>query len=205
MKNRLLLLAGIAILLVLISSCASEDTAVQPPSWKGFNYIVKKAVADGKPGDTEEIERGNLVPGDQIKIYAVRKSKGKKIGEIRGDIYVRTTLLPAVGAPVIEEYSKPVVSLANSSLDGWEDPYITYDLPAYEGEYRHYKVEVACRFYFRAFGNENSEVDLSDRTSHEEPYIGNIYTNYDTFSPLNGGDAATGMGTTLEYQTLYED
>lgn len=203
MKNKLTFaLAGITLL--LLTSCLGDFDAptVQPPSWKGFNYVVRKNVAGG---ETEQEERGAIQPGNSIRVYAVRKSAGKNIGKIDGAIYIRTTLTPKTGNVVVKNLDALVTTLPNAAMDGWENPYASFDLPKYEGEYLRYKVEVACNFYFRANGTEDSEVDYGDRTSHEEPYIGNIYTNYTTFSPLNGGDASTSQGGNgIVYQTLYE-
>ena len=150
------------------------------------------------------MERGELVPGDEIKVYAVRKNRGSNIGQVSGDIHLRYTLYPEKGNVISGTISNPVTSLANNSFDGWEDPYATFTLPSTDMPYEYFKVEVACQFYFKAFGNQNSDVDYSDQTHHEEPYIGNIYTDFANFHPMNGGSANSGnYGGGLQYHTIH--
>lgn len=191
---------------MIMTACSSNESGptVAPPSWKGFNYVVKKDKPEGEP---ELIERGAINPGDEIKVYAVRKSQGKLVGQINGTIYVRYTAYTGPGLPKTEVLDKSVTSTPNASLDGWEDPYATFSLPAIEGECDYYKVEVACQLYFHTFGNQNSDVDFSDNESHIEPYIGHIYTDPAYFHPLNGGSANSGKDGNedngLQYHTIY--
>ena len=177
MKNKILLLF-VSFIALAFAGCSENNDGplVTPPSWKGFNYVVKRTVEGGQAGEYEQIERGELVPGDEIKVYAVRKNRGSNIGQVSGDIHLRYTLYPEKGDVISGTISNPVTSLANNSYDGWEDPYATFTLPSTDMPYEYFKVEVACQVYFKAFGNQNSEVDYSDQTHHEEPYIGNIYT-----------------------------
>ena len=202
MKNKVILLIT-AFCACLLSSCAFEDPLVAPPSWKGFNYVVKQPV-HGNPGDTVQVERGALYPGAPVRVSAVRKSQGRLIGQITGTIKLRCTLYPSTGAPQTTVTDGSVMSLANDTYDGWKDPYATFILPSFEGDYDYFKVEVACRFLFNTFGNQDSEVDFSDETSNEAPYLGNIYTDRATFHPMNGGSATSGNeGSDLKYHTIY--
>ncbi len=201
MKNKIATLL-IATLAVVMTSCSenNDGPTVTPPSWKGFNYVVKTTVGD----KTEQTERGAIKPGDEIKVYAVRKSVGKLIGEINGTIYIKYTAYMAEGAPQVVTLSKSALSIANDKWDGWEDPYATFTMPVLDGECTYYKVEAACDLYFKAFGNQNSEVDYGDATFHEAPYIGEIHTDLTNFHPLNGGSASTGyVAGELKYYTLY--
>lgn len=187
-----------------MTACSPNENGpvVAPPSWKGFNYVVKKAVGE----DYVQTERGPIAPGDEVKIYAVRKSQGKLVGQITGTIYLRYTAYPKTGAPQTGTLDKAVTSVANSNLDGWEDPYATFTLPALEGdgECEYYKVEAACQLYFRTFGNQNSDIDFSDTESHMDPYIGHIYTESSGFHPMNGGSANSGREAGgLKYHTIY--
>lgn len=205
MKNKIIILL-VSLLAFVFTGCSENNDGplVTPPSWKGFNYVVKKAVPDGQAGENEQIERGPVEPGDEIKVYAVRKNKGVLIGQISGNIHVRYTLYPETGDVISGTIINPVTSLANSSYDGWEDPYATFTLPSADTPYEYFKVEVACQLYFKAFGNQNSEVDYSDQTSHEEPCIGSIFTDLANFHPMNGGSANSGQaGGDPKYHTIY--
>lgn len=204
MKNKIIILL-VSLLTFVFAGCSENNDGplVTPPSWKGFNYVVKQPVP-GNPGDTVQVERGALYPGAPVKVYAVRKNKGVNIGRIYGDIYVRYTLYPETGDVISGTIINPVKSGANSSYDGWEDPYAEFTLPSTDMPYEYFKVEVACQFYFKAFGNQNSMVDYSDQTSHEEPYIGSIFTDLANFHPMNGGAANSGQaGGDLKYHTIY--
>ena len=202
MKNKIIIFIT-ALCACLLSSCSFDAPLVAPPSWKGFNYVVKQPVP-GNPGDTVQVERGALYPGAPVKVYAVRKSQGRLVGQITGTIKLRCTLYPSTGAPETTVIDKTVLSPANNTYDGWDDPYATFTLPSCEGEYEYYKVEVACRFLFNTFGNQDSEVDFSDETSNEAPYLGNIYTDRATFHPMNGGSASSGNeGGEPKYHTIY--
>ena len=195
----------VSLLTILATSCSESNIGptVTPPSWKGFNYVVKHPVP-GNPGDTVQVERGALYPGAPIRVYAVRKSQGRFIGKITGTIKLRCTLYPSTGAPQTTVLDEIIKSLPNDTYDGWEDPYATFTLPSFEGEYEYYKVEVACRFLFKTSGNQNSLVDYSDQTSHEEPYLGSIFTDLANFHPMNGGSANSGWeGSNLKYHTIY--
>lgn len=201
MKNKITMLT-MAVFAMIMTACSSNEASpeVAPPSWKGFNYIVKKAVGD----EYEQTERGPISPGDELKVYAVRKSHGKLVGQINGTIYIRYTAYMKTGAPQTEILDKSVISTPNANLDGWEDPYATFTLPELDGEYEYYKVEAACQLYFRAFGNQNSVVNFSDSESHMDPYLGNIYTEMAEFHPMNGGSANSGRVTGgLQYHTIY--
>lgn len=205
MKNKALFLLS-ALLLILTTSCSEshDGPTVTPPSWKGFNYAVKRAVVGGQVGEYEQIERGELVPGDSIRVWAVRRNTGANIGMITGEIRVRCTIYPESGAPIIEVLDQRVTSLANAEYTGWEDPYATFALPKTDKPYRDYIVEAACQFYFNAFGNQYSEVDYSDQCSNEAPYLGHIYTDFTNFHPMNGGSANSGKeGSGLKYHTIY--
>lgn len=207
MKNKIIA-SFVALFAIILTSCteSNDGPVVTPPSWKGFNYVVKRAVDGGQTGEYTQIERGELVPGDEIKVYAVRKNPGANIGQISGTIYVRYTLYPENGAPITGTLDKGVTTLANSSLDGWEDPYATFVLPSTDQKYSFYKVETACQFYFKTFGNQNSNIDYSDQTSHEEPYLGNIYTDLSKLHPMNGGSANSGNEAgELKYHTIYTE
>ena len=205
MRNKILMCVLVLMTLVLTSCSESTDgPTVVPPSWKGFNYVVKREINSGQSGEYEQIERGALKPGDDIKVFAVRKNQGTYVGSISGKIYVRCTWGIEDGVFVSETLEKGVTSVANSTLDGWEDPYATFELPEYDEPYTKIQVEVACQFYFKAFGNQNSKVSILDQTSNEAPYLGHIYTDFDTFDPLNGGSASSGReGSGLKYHTLY--
>ena len=202
MKNKIVLLITV-LCACLQSACTFEAPLVAPPSWKGFNYVVKQPASDNSD-DTVQVERGDLYPGAPVRVYAVRKSQGRLVGQITGTIKLRCTVYPSTGAPETKVIDKTVISIANSTYDGWEDPYATFTLPSFDGEYDYYKVEAACQFYFNTFGNQNSEVDFSDETSNEAPYLGNIYTDRATFHPMNGGSASSGRKDgELEYHTIY--
>ncbi len=198
-------------MLLMMTACSQSESGptVIPPSWKGFTYSVKKA-------DTgKEIERGDINPGDEIRVFAVRNDHGNDfIGKIDGTMYIRYTAYQNTGTPKSETLECPVTSIVKTDFDEslqhsnyalYEDPYATFKLPTIDGEYEFYKVEVGCQFYFKTFGNQYSEVDYSDNSSHEDPYIGNIYTNLNGFHPMNGGSASSKVGGDgLAYQTLYQ-
>lgn len=205
MRNKLIIWT-LALLAVVVTSCSENNDGpiVTPPSWKGFNYVVKQADENGNPGDTVQVERGILRPGSPVRIYAVRKNKGTYVGEISGKIYVRCVAYLEKGASISHQLDEYVISLANATYDGWEDPYATFVLPSIDTPYSYYKVEAACQFQFKAFGNQNSFVDYSDQTSHEEPYLGYIYTDFANMHPMNGGSANSGVaGGELKYHTIY--
>ncbi len=200
MKNKIttLLMAATVMMTAACTESHSGPT-VTPPSWKGFNYVVKKA------STSEQITRGDIEPGDEIRVFAVRKIQGKLIGQILGIIYIRYTAQTTNEAYLSEVLDKQVTSIPNTTLDGWEDPYATFTLPTLDGECLYYKVEAACAFEFNAHGNEYSNVDYSDQTSHEDPYLGSIYTNLTDFVPGIGGEASSAPGGDgLKYHTLYE-
>lgn len=203
MKNRIAIMLT-AVIAMIVTSCSESQSGptVVPPSWKGFNYVVKKNVGNGD--EYEQIERGQIRPGDEIKVYAVRKNHGKCIGKINGTIYIRYTAYMETGAPESEVFDKSVTSIENAAYDGWEDPYATFTLPELDGEYSYYRVDVACQLYFKAFGNQYSEVDLSDTESHMDPYLGHIYTDLSLFHPENGGSASSSQSSeTQQYHTIY--
>ncbi len=204
MKNKITTFV-MAILAMILTACTQNGAGptVTPPSWKGFNYVVKKAVGN----EYEFPERIDIKPGDDIKVYAVRKNPGVYLGKITGTIYVRWTAYMKSGAPQTGMLDKSAESPANAEWDGWEDPYATFAMPELNGEYDYYMVEAACQLHFKAFGNQNSNVDYSDQTNHEDPYIGNIYTDYNNFHPMNGGAANSGKNVGeengLKYHLLY--
>ena len=199
MKNKIIIL--LATMFVLAFSSCSHAPTVVPPSWKGFNYKVKQATENG---DTIQVDRGALKPGSQIKVYAVRKNPGVYVGKMYGTIFVRTTAFFDDGTSSVEVLDKSAIQMENASLDGWEDPYATFTLPDTDKSYVYYNVEAACQFSFKTFGNQDSEVDFSDQTSHEEPYLGHIYTDLTNFHTYNGGSANTGkVAGELKYHTIY--
>ena len=206
MRNKILIWVLVLLTLVLTSCSESTDgPIVVPPSWRGFNYVVKREINTGQSGEYEQIERGALKPGDDIKVFGVRKTKGTYVGSISGKIYVRCTFVTDNGVPVTETLEKGVTSVANSTLDGWEDPYAVFTLPTTDKTYKSFKVQVACQFYFNTQGNENSLIDYSDETSHEAPYLGHIYTDLANIHPMNGGSANSGKsGSGLLYHTIYQ-
>lgn len=203
MKSKITILMT-AVLSIIMTACSPSTSGptVTPPSWKGFNYVVKQAVDNSD--EYEQIERGPIRPGDEIKVYAVRKNQGKLVGQINGTIYVRYTAYMKTGAPQSGVLDKTVTSAPNAALDGWDDPYATFTLPELDGECDYYKVEVACQFYFHTHGNQNSDVDFSNSESHVDPYIGHIYTDPTSFHPMNGGTANSGRAAgELQYHTIY--
>lgn len=195
-------------LLILLSSffvsCSFDLPTVTLPSWKGFNYEVKVPSPNGKPGDSIVIERYDIKPGDAIRVTAVRKNKGTVL-RITGNIYLRCVIIEESGIPHEFNLVEPVKSIANSSLDGWEDPYATFKLPTIDKPYRSIRVEVSCQLYFESRYNQNSEVDFADMSSHEDPYLGSIYTDYFSFDPMNGGSASCNPsgGSGLKYHVIY--
>ena len=205
MKNKIMLLLAVVGVLALTSCVQNNDgPTVVPPSWKGFNYVVKLPAENGNPGDSVQVERGPLAPGAALKVYAVRKNPGVYLGQIYGTMFLRTTLFFEDGTSFVEVLDKSVISPYNDTYDGWKDPYATFTIPSTDRSYVSFKVEAACQFYFKAFGNQNSKVDYSDQTSHEAPYLGHIYTDYANFHPLNGGAANTGKTNgELKYHTIY--
>ena len=202
MKNKFIILLATMFVLAFSSCLQNNDgPTVGPPSWKGFNYRVKQATENG---DTIQQERGALYPGAQIKVYAVRKNPGVYVGKMYGTIYVRTTTFFEDGTSIVTDLDKSAIQLENASYDAWEDPYATFTLPDTDKPYVSYKVEAACQFSFKTFGNQNSDVDDSDQTSHEDPYLGHIYTDLTTFHTYNGGSANSGkVAGGLKYHTIY--
>ena len=85
-----------AIVGLLVTSCTQnlDGPDVTPPTWKGFNYVVRKGVEGGLPGEFAQIERGDLEPGDSIKVYAVRKHHGIHTGQISGSMFLRCIITP---------------------------------------------------------------------------------------------------------------
>ena len=201
MKNKFIILLATMFVLAFSSCLQNNDgPTVVPPSWKGFNYRVKQATENG---DTIQPERGALYPGAQIKVYAVRKNPGVYVGKMYGTIYVRTTTFFEDGTSIVTDLDKSAIQLENASYDAWEDPYATFTLPDTDKPYVSYKVEAACQFSFKTFGNQNSDVDYSDQTSHEDPYLGHIYTDLTTFHTYNGGSANSGKVVGgLKYHTI---
>ncbi|MBR4161169.1 MAG: hypothetical protein IKT87_05785 [Bacteroidaceae bacterium] len=202
MKNKFIILLATMFVLAFSSCLQNNDgPTVVPPSWKGFNYRVKQATENG---DTIQQERGALYPGAQIKVYAIRKNPGVYVGKMYGTIYVRTTTFFEDGTSIVTDLDKSAIQLENASYDAWEDPYATFTLPDTDKPYVSYKVEAACQFSFKTFGNQNSDVDDSDQTSHEDPYLGHIYTDLTTFHTYNGGSANSGkVAGGLKYHTIY--
>lgn len=198
------LIAVLSLFAILLTSCAEAPTSgastVVPPSWKGFDYV--KRLTTG--GDEDK----SLLPGDEIKVYAVRKREGRNIGAISGYFFLRTVLTPENGPDVYDLQEEAAISEANSTYDGWKDPYAVFTIKNDGVRYTHIKVEVGCKFSFKCFGREDSGVDWSDLTYHEDPYYGSIYTNQTKFSPLNGGEASSAQGGSTEeevkYHTIYE-
>ena len=94
MRNKILMWA-LALVAVVWTSCSesTDGPTVVPPSWKGFNYVVKRPVQGGGADEYEQLERGAIQPGDKIKVYAVRKNEGKNVGKLGGKIHVRCTIL----------------------------------------------------------------------------------------------------------------
>lgn len=206
MRNKILMWA-LALVAVVWTSCSesTDGPTVVPPSWKGFNYVVKRPVQGGGADEYEQLERGAIQPGDEIKVYAVRKNEGKNVGKLEGKIHVRCTILYKDGMLVEKEMDAGIVSEVKTvTLDGWKDPYAIFILPKADREYESFKVEAGCQFYFKTFGNEYSEIDLTDQTSHEKPYLGHIYTDLIHFHPMNGGSASSGNeDSSLQYHTIY--
>lgn len=216
MRNKILMWVLVLMTLVLTSCSESTDgPTVVPPSWKGFNYVVKREINSGQSGEYEQIERGALKPGDEVRVYAIKGNRGRWIGSIgSGDkdtpssfFRLRCTLQQN-GATNSEKFEYEEVADTDDydkTTNTFGNPYATFTLPSTDQPYEYFKVEVACQFYFKAFGNQNSLVDYSDLTFHEEPYIGSIFTDYDNFHPMNGGSANSGKsGNSLKYHTIYQ-
>jgi hypothetical protein len=202
MKNKIAICL-VSLMTLLLTSCF--ETTVTPPSWKGFNYVVKRPLNDGSDGVYEQIERGEPRPGDEIKVYAVRKNVGKNVGMLSGIVRLRYSAITEEGLSVGETMEQTIISEPNSTADGWEDPYAIFTLPKMDRPYTSYKLEVACHFYFKTFGNEHSEIDYGDNTSHEAPYLGHIYTDLEKLHPMNGGEASSGkVGSEWKFHTIYQ-
>ncbi len=139
---------------------------VVPPTWKGFDYKVKKG------GVGEDTERGEIGPGDKVRVYCVRKSNGVLTGMIKGTITLKWTT-QASGPSVVTEMTESVTTPVNPTYDGWLlYSYADFNIPD-GGPYDFCKAEVTCNLNFECFGNA---VRWEDHTSHMDPYIGSIYT-----------------------------
>ena len=165
MMKKLILLMSFVLGMFSVSSC-STDYDVVPPSWKGFDYKVLKS------GTGEETERGEIGPGDKVRVYCYRKSNGVLTGQVKGTITFKWTT-QADGPSVVTEMTEDVKTPVNDDYDGWKDySYADFEIPD-GGPYDFRKAEVTCNLYFECFGQS---VRWDDHTSHEEPYIGSIYT-----------------------------
>lgn len=200
------LIVVLVLFTAFLASCTDASTTVVPPSWKGFDYVKRLSAGD----DESSLGNGDksILPGDEIKVYAVRKNEGRNIGAISGRFFLRTVLTPENGPDVYDLQEEAAKSEANSTYDGWKDPYAVFTIKNDGARYTHIKVEVGCKFSFKCFGSEDSGVDWSDLTYHEDPYYGSIYTNQTKFSPLNGGEASSAQGGStdeeVKYHTIYE-
>ena len=163
--KKLILLMSFVLGMFSVSSC-STDYDVVPPSWKGFDYKVLKA------GTGEETERGEIGPGDKVRVYCWRKSNGVLTGQVKGKIVFKWTT-QADGPSVVTEMTEDVKTPVNDDYDGWKDySYADFEIPD-GGPYDFRKAEVTCNLYFECFGQN---VRWDDHTSHVDPYIGSIYT-----------------------------
>ena len=172
MRKNLLFVVAIFVVSFLFSTCSldsgrdDEKYAVVPPTWKGFDYRVKKG------GDGEETDRGEINPGDVVRVYCYRKSNGLRTGQIKGTITLKWTT-QADGPSTTVEMTETVMTPANESFDGWKDySYANFKIPD-GGPYVFRKAAVSCSFTFECFGQS---VKWEDRTSHVDPYIGSIFT-----------------------------
>lgn len=163
--KKLILLMSVVLGMFSASSCSS-DYDVVPPSWKGFDYKVKRG------GAGQEIERGEICPGDKVRVYCYRKSNGVLTGMVKGTITLKWTT-QASGPSVVTEMTENVITPVNPEYDGWLlYSYADFDIPE-GGPYDFRKAEVTCNLYFECFGQN---VKWDDHTSHMDPYIGSIYT-----------------------------
>lgn len=168
MMKKLLFVAAILFVSFLSSSCSTDSTdyEVVPPTWKGFDYKVKEG------GIGEETDRGEIRPGDKVRVYCYRKSNGLLTGEIKGTITLKWTT-QGDGPSTTEEITENVISPVNDTFDGWKDySYADFDIPE-GGPYVFCRAAVSCSFTFECFGQS---VRWEDKTSHVDPYIGSIYT-----------------------------
>lgn len=166
--KKLILLMSVVLGMFSVSSCSSDEDryAVVPPTWKGFDYKVKKA------GTGEETERGEIGPGDKVRVYCWRKSNGVLTGMIDGTITLKWTT-QADGPSVVTPLTENVTTLPNSTYDGWQlYSYADFEIPD-GGPYDFCKAEVTCNLHFECWGQT---VKWEDHTSHVDPYIGSIYT-----------------------------
>ena len=165
--KKLILLMSVVLGMFSASSCSS-DYDVVPPSWKGFDYKVKRGDAG------QEIERGEICPGDKVRVYCYRKSNGVLTGMVNGTITLKWTT-QASGPSDVIKMRKNVISPGIFDDGVWRwllYSYADFDIPE-GGPYDLRKAEVTCNLYFECFGQN---VRWDDRTSHEDPYIGSIYT-----------------------------
>lgn len=168
MIRKFILFVSALFSLLFVPSCGS-DYDVVPPTWKGFDYKVKK------DGIGEDTERGEIGPGDKVRVYCVRKSNGVLTGMIKGKITLKWTT-QAEGPSVVTEMTEEVitpVNPVNPDYDGWLlYSYADFNIPD-GGPYDFCKAEVTCNLNFECFGQN---VRWDDKTSHMDPYIGSIYT-----------------------------
>lgn len=163
--KKLILLMSVVLGMFSASSCSS-DYDVVPPSWKGFDYKVKRG------GAGQETERGEICPGDKVRVYCYRKSNGVLTGMVKGTITLKWTT-QASGPSVVTEMTENVITPVNPEYDGWLlYSYADFDIPK-GGPYDFRKAEVTCNLYFECLGQN---VKWDDHTSHMDPYIGSIYT-----------------------------
>ncbi len=137
--KKLILLMSVVLGMFSASSCSS-DYDVVPPSWKGFDYKVKRG------GAGQETERGEICPGDKVRVYCYRKSNGVLTGMVNGTITLKWTT-QASGPSVVTEMTENVITPVNPEYDGWLlYSYADFDIPE-GGPYDFRKAEVTCNLY----------------------------------------------------------
>ena len=141
--------------------CSDVDYTVENPTFKGFDYQVRKR------GEGSATVRGEILPGDSVRVYCVRNSPGRLCGLIHGYVLLRSTFVYADAPAVTTEMVKQVRD------DGGENCFAEFAIPfSDEGkvltrvEYR-----VAATLGFQTFGGVKSDLDPK-QSVNVPPYFG---------------------------------
>lgn len=160
MKNVIFALLA-CVCVVALGGCSDVDYTVENPTFKGFDYQVKKQ------GESAGTVRGDIMPGDILRVYCVRNTPGRLCGLMHGYVLLRSTYV-YLGAP-----SESIEVVKSVRDDGGDNCYAEFEVPSCgEGkvlarvEYR-----VAATLGFQTFGGIKSDLD-PQQSANVPPYFG---------------------------------
>ena len=158
-----------------------SDYTVEAPTFKGFDYVVKR---------TSE-HRTDIVPGDTLRIYCVRSSEGVLIGQMYGKILLRSIYTYDDNSKMTKDNLLDVYTPVNTeTYAGWLDSYATFYVPGSDAGKQLVRTEylVGATLTFKTFGNENSSI-VSNQSVNEAPYFGTFKLL--ELTPASGGKVST--------------